>query len=196
MLALAPAVAKPHKRAPVRSHGNYHPPSPDYWFGFLARAFAPRPQIIKVTIHQKAHRYRNTGTLTLRDPDTGSELGSWALVSGGAGRGAAPVTEYAIGEFIPGGTVGPRWNIRELGQEEDGDAWDPAIRDKRFALQLHRDLSGYTLGCIALVMDKTRWKAFVGLLNGLRERYGRLTFRVEPERDPTWDFGATAARSD
>src|ERR671937_1256996 len=94
-----------------------------------------------VKLNERDREYRNTGFIILRDPTTGVLLGSYEFATGGFGRGSAPFGTYELGAFR--GTnddphrIGPRWMIKQLGQVEDGEAYDPRVKGVRTALELH-----------------------------------------------------------
>src|SRR5262249_23056698 len=94
-----------------------------------------------VQLNEQDRGYRNTGTITLRDPVSDAVLGSYDFATGGFGRGSAPFGVYELGTFRGGNddphNIGPRWMIRQQGQTEDGQAYDPRVDDVRTQLELH-----------------------------------------------------------
>lgn len=133
---------------------------------------------LEITVHEQARQFRNTCTITLREPVTDRELGRYECVSGGFGRGSAPFAHYQIGEFIDDGH-GKRWSIHESGRE-DGEVWDPRIGDMRTEIQLHAMRgNGYTdgtLGCLGVYGGPGVWARFVGQMQYLIAWYGVIEF--------------------
>jgi len=124
------------------------------------------------TINEPSRQYRNTGTITLRDPIYGFVLGTYRFATGGRGRGSAPLTDYAVGKFRDDGPIGSRWMLRQVGRE-DGEVWDPHIGDMRTWIELHKAHTGYSLGCIAVFGN---WGEFVHKLDYILSRAGTVRF--------------------
>jgi hypothetical protein len=123
-----------------------------------------------VQLNERDREYRNTGTITLRDPMTGGVLGVYEFATGGFGRGSAPFGTYEIGAFRSAADdphrLGPRWMIRQLGQSDDGEAYDPRLNKTRTALELHaaRRHAG-SQGCIAVLGGPGVWQSFMSNLS-------------------------------
>ena len=145
---------------------------------------------VAVKLNERDREYRNTGTITLRDPITGSLLGSYEFATGGFGRGSAPFGTYELGAFR--GTnddprrIGPRWMIKQLGQSEDGEAYDPRVKGVRTALELHsaRRATG-SQGCIAVLGGPEVWEEFMRNLNHIIGEAGQVVFTLAGNPDAT-----------
>ncbi len=143
-----------------------------------------------IKLNEQDREYRNTGTITLQDPITGALLGSYEFATGGFGRGSAPFGTYELGAFR--GTnddprhIGARWMIKQLGQSEDGQAYDPRAKDVRTALELHsaHHMSG-TLGCIAVLGGPEVWEDFMRNLHHIIDEVGQIVFTLEGNPDAT-----------
>ena len=143
---------------------------------------------VAVKMNERDREYRNTGTITLRDPVTGALLGSYEFATGGFGRGSAPFGTYELGAFR--GTnddprrIGPRWMIKQLGQAEDGEAYDPRVRATRTALELHsaHHFTG-TLGCIAVLGGPEVWEEFMRNLLHIIDEGGQVVFTLAGNPD-------------
>jgi len=155
---------------------------------------------LKLNEHER--QYRNTGTLTLRDPIFGITLGTYKIATGGFGHGSAPFGTYKIGRFRDPTkkdpdpkNIGKRWMLKQVGQEEDGDAYDHKLSIKRTAIELHRlRFSNGTAGCIGVGISPENWDQFVHDVNYIISQVGEVTFNVvgNPEATPndTWNpFG-------
>jgi hypothetical protein len=143
---------------------------------------------VAVKLNERDREYRNTGTITLRDPITGSLLGSYEFATGGFGRGSAPFGTYELGAFR--GTnddprrIGPRWMIKQLGQSEDGEAYDPRVKGMRTALELHSaHRSTGSQGCIAVIGGPEVWEEFMHNLHHIIEEAGQVVFTLEGNPD-------------
>jgi hypothetical protein len=143
---------------------------------------------VAVKLNERDREYRNTGTITLRDPITGALLGSYEFATGGFGRGSAPFGTYELGAFR--GTnddprrIGPRWMIKQLGQSEDGEAYDPRVKGMRTALELHSaHRSTGSQGCIAVIGGPEVWEEFMHNLHHIIEEAGQVVFTLEGNPD-------------
>jgi len=141
-----------------------------------------------VQLNERDREYRNTGTITLRDPTTGNTLGTYGFATGGFGRGSAPFGAYEVGAFR--GTkddphhIGPRWMIRQLGQSDDGQAYDPRLHKTRTALELHAARhQGGSQGCIAVLGGPEVWEDFMRNLNYIISEAKRVVFRLGGNSD-------------
>ena len=141
-----------------------------------------------IQLNERDREYRNTGMITLRDPTTGDILGIYGFATGGFGRGSAPFGTYEIGAFR--GTkddphhIGPRWMIRQLGQSDDGQAYDPRLHKTRTALELHA--AGYhagSKGCIAVLGGPEVWQDFMRNLNHIINEGERVMFTLAGNSD-------------
>jgi len=137
-------------------------------------------QSFEVVLNEQDRGYRNTGTIVLRDPDSGAELGTYQFATGGFGRGSAPFGIYDIGTFRDTGDdplhIGPRWMLREPGHE-DGEVYDPKLKDERTAIELHRlRVSTGTLGCIGVVATPEVWEQFMTNLRLILAKRGHVSF--------------------
>ena len=152
---------------------------------YLSRATA---ETFDIKLNERDREYRNTGTITLRDPITGALLGSYEFATGGFGRGSAPFGTYELGAFR--GTnddprrIGPRWMIKQLGQSEDGEAYDPRVKGTRTALELHSagHLSG-SAGCIAVRGGPEVWEEFMRNLHHIIDEGGQVVFTLTGNPD-------------
>ena len=143
-----------------------------------------------IKLNERDREYLNTGIITLRDPITGALLGSYEFATGGFGRGSAPFGTYELGVFR--GTnddphrIGPRWMIKQLGQFEDGEAYDPRVKGTRTALELHSAgrLSG-SAGCIAVLGGPEVWEEFMRNLHHIIEEGGEVVFTLAGNPDAT-----------
>jgi hypothetical protein len=146
---------------------------------------------VAVKLNERDREYRNTGTITLRDPVTGALLGSYEFATGGFGRGSAPFGTYELGAFR--GTnddphrIGPRWMIKQQGQFEDGEAYDPRVKRIRTSLELHsaHRVTG-SQGCIAVLGGPEVWEEFMRNLHHIIDELGQVVFTLEgnPEAAP------------
>jgi hypothetical protein len=131
--------------------------------GFVTAASAEE---LMVQLNERDREYRNTGTITLRHPATGDVLGVYDFATGGFGRGSAPLGTYEIGAFRGANDdphhIGPRWMIRQLGQSDDGEAYDPRLKETRTALELHAaQHHAGSKGCIAVLGGPEVWQEFM-----------------------------------
>jgi hypothetical protein len=136
-----------------------------------------------VELNERDRGYRNTGTITLRDPATDAVLGSYDFATGGFGRGSAPFGIYELGMFRDVNDdphhIGPRWMIRQRGQTEDGQAYDPRLDDVRTALELHAaPRRAGTKGCIGVLGDEHVWQDFMRNLTHIISQVGQLVFTL------------------
>lgn len=146
---------------------------------------------VALKLNERDREYRNTGTITLRDPITGALLGSYEFATGGFGRGSAPFGTYELGAFRDTNDdprrIGARWMIKQLGQSEDGEAYDPRVKGVRTALELHsaHHFTG-TEGCIAVLGGQEVWEEFMRNLHHIIEEAGQVVFTLEgnPEAAP------------
>src|SRR5262245_6453012 len=73
-----------------------------------------------IQLNESERGFRNTGTITLRDPVSDTVLGSYDFATGGFGRGSAPFGVYELGSFRGVNDdprrLGPRWMIRQQGR--------------------------------------------------------------------------------
>jgi hypothetical protein len=152
---------------------------------------------VALKLNERDREYRNTGTITLRDPITGALLGSYEFATGGFGRGSAPFGTYELGAFRDTNDdprrIGARWMIKQLGQSEDGEAYDPRVKGVRTALELHsaHHFTG-TEGCIAVLGGQEVWEEFMRNLHHIIEEAGQVVFTLEgnpkaapPASEPT-----------
>lgn len=146
---------------------------------------------VALKLNERDREYRNTGTITLRDPITGALLGSYEFATGGFGRGSAPFGTYELGAFRDTNDdprrIGARWMIKQLGQSEDGEAYDPRVKGVRTALELHsaHHFTG-TEGCIAVLGGQEVWEEFMRNLHHIIEEAGQVVFTLKgnPESAP------------
>ena len=146
---------------------------------------------VAVKLNERDREYRNTGTITLRDPITGALLGSYEFATGGFGRGSAPFGTYELGAFRGRNDdphrIGPRWMIKQQGQSEDGEAYDPRVNRVRTSLELHsaRRTPG-SQGCIAVLGGPEVWAEFMNNLHHIIDEIGQVVFTLEgnPEAAP------------
>jgi hypothetical protein len=136
-----------------------------------------------VQLNERDRGYRNTGTITLRDPVSGAVLGSYDFATGGYGRGSAPFGIYELGMFRDADDdphhIGPRWMLRQQGQPEDGQAYDPRLEDIRTQLELHAAVHrAGTKGCIAVLGGQRVWQDFVRNLSQIISQLGRVVFTL------------------
>lgn len=152
---------------------------------FAPSRYQPLHPALVVTVREPRRAYRYTGTITLADPDTGDVLGHYTFATGGAGRGSAPFGDYEVGAFRDDGPIGPRWMLREVGRD-DGDVWDPKLRDMRTAIELHmaHGAPGFSLGCVAVLGGPAVWREFMARLFGLLDRLGGVAFVVGKPEEP------------
>lgn len=158
-----------------------------------------------VQLNERDRGYRNTGTITLRDPVSDAVLGSYDFATGGFGRGSAPFGVYELGMFRDTNDdphrIGPRWMIRQEGQPEDGQAYDPRVNDVRTSLELHaaKRRPG-TKGCIGVLGGERVWEDFIRNLTRIVDQVGRVVFTLagNPEGAPAAaaEPVSIAARSD
>src|SRR6516162_2636560 len=150
---------------------------------------------VAVKLNERDREYRNTGTITLRDPITGALLGSYEFATGGFGRGSAPFGTYELGAFRDTNDdplhIGKRWMIKQLGQVEDGEAYDPRVKATRTALELHsaHRFTG-SQGCIAVLGGPEVWDDFMRNLHHIVAQPGRVVFT------PTGNPAATPPASE
>jgi hypothetical protein len=136
-----------------------------------------------IKLNERDREYINTGIITLRDPITGALLGSYEFATGGFGRGSAPFGTYELGAFRGPDDdphrIGPRWMIKQLGQSEDGEAYDPRVKGTRTALELHSAgrLSG-SAGCIAVLGGPEVWEEFMRNLHHIIDEAGQVVFTL------------------
>jgi hypothetical protein len=141
-----------------------------------------------VQLNERDREYRNTGTITLRDPTTGDVLGVYEFATGGFGRGSAPFGTYEIGAFRGAADdphrLGPRWMIRQLGQSDDGEAYDPRLNKTRTALELHaaRQRPG-SQGCIAVLGGPEVWRDFMSNLRYIINEAKSVMFTLAGKSD-------------
>jgi len=134
-----------------------------------------------VQLNERDRQYRNTGVIILRDPMSETVLGTYEFATGGHGRGSAPFGLYEIGAFRGVNDdphhIGSRWMIRQLGQPEDGQAYDPRLKDTRTQLELHaaKRRAG-TYGCIAVLGGQSVWNDFMRNLGQILNQVGRVAF--------------------
>jgi len=142
-----------------------------------------------VTLNEQSRQYRNTGTITLRDPIYHAVLGTYQFVTGGFGRGSAPFGEYEVGSFRDDHGLGPRWELHRPGfhPRPGFSAFDPSIRKMRTWIQLHSlrgaGFTDGTLGCLGVLGGKSVWDQFVRNLNYILGVTGRVRFSVEGNKD-------------
>lgn len=168
---------EPRKRTSEPPSGTLDPL--DAWLGFAPARYYPGIDVVTVTIDRPERGYFYGGEIALRDPDTGLVLGRYRFGSGGAARGSAPFGEYIVGEYREDSNIGPRWNLRQHGRGE-GEVWDPQIKDVRTWIELHmaHTRDGATFGCLSVLGGEEVWARFVGQMQGLVARLGRVTFTV------------------
>ena len=147
----------------------------------LTRASAADAFIVQ--LNERDREYRNTGTITLRGPASDAVLGSYDFATGGFGRGSAPFGICELGMFRDANddphNIGPRWMIRQQGQREDGEAYDPKLDDVRTALELHAaKRSPGTKGCIGVLGGERVWQEFMHNLTHIISQVGRVVFTV------------------
>ncbi len=141
-----------------------------------------------IKLNERDREYRNTGYITLRDPTTGDFLGSYEFATGGFGRGSAPFGTYEVGAFR--GTnddprhIGARWMIKQQGQSEEGQAYDPRVKRVRTALELHsaHRVNG-TQGCIAVLGGPEVWEEFMHNLHHIIDEVGQVVFTLDGNPD-------------
>jgi hypothetical protein len=158
---------------------------------------------VAVKLNERDREYRNTGVITLRDPITGALLGSYEFATGGFGRGSAPFGTYEVGAFRGSNDdphrIGPRWMIKQQGQSEDGEAYDPRVNRVRTSLELHsaRRTPG-SQGCIAVLGGPEVWEEFMHNLHHIIDEIGQVVFTLEgnPEAAPPSDPIPVAAGRD
>jgi hypothetical protein len=136
-----------------------------------------------VQLNERDRGYRNTGTITLRDPVSDTVLGSYDFATGGFGRGSAPFGVYEVGMFRDTNDdphrIGPRWMIRQQGQTDDGQAYDPRVNDVRTSLELHAaKRHPGTKGCIGVLGGERVWEEFVRNLAHIIDRVGQVVFTL------------------
>lgn len=142
------------------------------------------PPVFEINADQ-ARGYKNTGTIILRDPVYGFELGRYQWVSGGYGRGSIPFGTYEIGAFRDVDDdplhIGPRWMLRQPGKD-DGETYDARIHDTRTEIELHRahvfGRDAGTLGCVGVLVDRAGWRDFMANLNRVLAQMGKVTFTI------------------
>ena len=101
-------------------------------------------------VEKEKRAFKNTGTITLPDPET-KELRTFNFVTGGGGRGSAPTGIYDIDpNMMRGGSLGDRWVLTQKGQRHD-TAWDPEQNLTRYNLRIHQAHGQGTLGCIGIL---------------------------------------------
>jgi hypothetical protein len=147
----------------------------------LSSAAAAETFIIQ--LNERERGYRNTGTITLRDPVSDTVLGSYDFATGGFGRGSAPFGIYELGSFRGAHDdphrLGPRWMIRQEGQTEDGQAYDPRVKDVRTSLELHAaKRHAGTQGCIGVLGGENVWQEFVRNLERIIDQVGKVVFTL------------------
>jgi hypothetical protein len=153
--------------------------------GFMTAAGAGN---FAVRLNEQDREYRNTGTITLRHPATGEILGVYDFATGGFGRGGAPFGTYEIGAFRGANDdphhIGPRWMIRQLGQPDDGQAYDPRLNETRTALELHaaRHHAG-SKGCIAVLGGLEIWQNFMRNLKHIIDEGKPVVFTLAANPD-------------
>ena len=163
-------------------------------------------QPFEIKLDEQNRQFRNTGTLTLRDPIFGITLGTYKIATGGFGRGSAPFGEYTIGRYRSSKdddpkNIGKRWMITQYGQEDEGEAYDHKLKVRRNSLELHRlRFSNGTAGCIGVAVPPEKWDDFVKDINYIIAQAGKITFQLtgNPEAQPndTWNpFGNIVYRS-
>lgn len=136
-----------------------------------------------VQLNEQDRGYRNTGTITLRDPVSDAVLGSYDFATGGFGRGSAPFGVYELGTFRDANDdphhIGPRWMIRQQGRTEDGQAYDPRVEDVRTQLELHaaKRRPG-TKGCIGVLGGERVWQEFMRNLTHIINQVGQVVFTL------------------
>lgn len=151
---------------------------------------AAAADVFAVELGQRDRQYRNTGTITLRDPATEVVLGTYTFATGGFGRGSAPFGAYELGVFRDVKDdphhMGPRWMIRQEGLT-DGQAYDPDLNDTRTDLELHAARHRFgSKGCIAVVGGEGVWADFVRNLSQIVTQVGHVAFMLagNPEAAP------------
>jgi hypothetical protein len=155
---------------------------------------------VAVKLNERDREYRNTGTITLRDPITGALLASYEFATGGFGRGSAPFGTYELGAFRGPNDdphrIGARWMIKQQGQSEDGQAYDPRLKGIRTGLELHSAgrLRG-SQGCIAVLGGQEVWEAFMYNLNHIINEGGRVAFKLVGNPEPAQVPGEPGLRT-
>jgi hypothetical protein len=153
-----------------------------------------------IKLNEQDREYRNTGTITLRDPITGALLGKYEFATGGFGRGSAPFGTYELGPFRDINDdphrIGPRWMIKQHGQSEDGHAYDPRLKGIRTGLELHSAgrLRG-SQGCIAVLGGPKVWEEFMYNLNHIISEVGHVAFSLVGKPEPVLAAGEPGLRS-
>jgi hypothetical protein len=143
-----------------------------------------------IKLNERDREYRNTGFIILRDPITGELLGSYEFATGGFGRGSAPFGTYELGAFRGSNDdphrIGPRWMIKQLGQSDDGEAYDPRVKVTRTALELHsaHHFTG-SAGCIAVIGSPEVWEEFMRNLHHIIDEAGEVVFTLAGNPDAT-----------
>ena len=153
-------------------------------------------QPFEVLVHEAANTYKNTITITLRDPISDDILDTYEAVSGGFGRGSAPFGHYEIGNFRKDSWIGPRWELHQVGVDpgEDGiSAYDPRIGKMRTWLQLHT-MHGFdhikgTLGCIGVYGGPDVWARFQEQINYILSLVGTIRFDLGVGQQMALDLG-------
>jgi hypothetical protein len=153
-----------------------------------------------IKLNEQDREYRNTGTITLRDPITGALLGRYEFATGGFGRGGAPFGTYELGAFRDTNDdphrIGPRWMIKQQGQSEDGHAYDPRLKGIRTGLELHSAgrLRG-SQGCIAVLGGPKVWEEFMYNLNHIISEVGQVAFTLVGNPEPVLAAGEPGSRT-
>lgn len=139
--------------------------------------------IFDIKIDDGVRKYRNTCTITMRDPVSSVIMGVYHCVTGGYSRGSAPLGSYEIGKFRNDGRIGPRWNLRQLGHDE-GEVWDPKLKDMRTGIELHggHKMDG-TQGCIGINEPSDVYDRFMHQLRYIIGMVGTVTFDLLGKED-------------
>jgi len=108
-----------------------------------------RPSATATTNEPNRER-KNTGTMSLTDPETGQTLGTYPFMVGGGGRGGIPFGDYTVSNFRSAERRQSE-GLGYLGNTFDlSDKFDPQYNDNRTALRIHAAEFG-SAGCIGII---------------------------------------------
>jgi len=173
-----PVAGSPATPSLLSMGGKYQAPA-----GKQVDALGASGGAIVGAVNDAERGYKNTGSIVLRDPETGKVLGQYRYVTGGGGHGSAPEAEYKIGSMMQGGSLGDRWVLTQKGQPTD-TAQDPGIPGvsgprTRTELRIHEAHGQGTLGCVGILGGHEVYQDFErNLLHVLSKNGGSATLRL------------------